>query len=94
MSMDDGVQLTQEMKDALREGVQKILNIDKDISDAKEDQKRIYDQMKELGVDVKFARSLVAYLKSEEKNPGEKEYSIEMTKTYIDIWFKRQPSKF
>jgi len=92
--MDDGVQMTQEMKDALRDGVQKILNIEKDVYDAREDQKGIYEQMKELGVDVKFAKSLVAYLKSEEKNPGEKDYSQEMTKTYVDIWFRRSAEKF
>ena len=92
--MDDGVQMTQEMKDALREGVQKILNVEKDIVDAREDQKSIYEQMKELGVDVKYAKSLVAFLKSEEKNPGGKEYDIEMTKTYAEIWFRQEPAKF
>lgn len=81
--------ITPEMKESLKDGIRRILNLDSEIEIKKSDIKLIKDELKEIGLEPAFINQAVARLKKEENSPGKVIHDREMTDFYYDIYLHR-----
>jgi len=84
---DDAIAITPEMKEELARTIERVLRLEEEKDVIASDIRELYNGLKELGLDPKFARAAVKRIRDEEAGRlEEQEYQREMAEVYYEYY--------